>query len=306
MATYSLTWDAASVGGALSVDDHDVEYTPSGGSATVVSTSSASNSHAISGLADGVAHSFRVRAKDGSVAGPWSAAVSAGGGAASTTELVFNFNNSLADSGPNSYVLNSASGTGFDSTNKAFGSHSRAYQPYTSDSISNQGAAVTAMFSGDFTVECFYRLNPGSLGSTIFAAGVWGTVDNTGNTFDGMTVFADNYSSNYIGFYWYNGASSSGTVYSTTPMVDDGAFRHIAVVREGTTWRVYYDGARIIENTAATNADPWTSQDQTLAIGIDPYMMGYDGTDGNIDDFRVSTSALYSGATITVPTAELS
>ncbi|NDC88837.1 MAG: hypothetical protein EB075_08525 [Bacteroidetes bacterium] len=505
MATFNLTWDAASVGGALSVDDHDVEYTPSGGSATVVSTSSASNSHTISGLADGTEYSFRVRAKDGSVAGPWSAAVSAGGGsgdsswddvlllvpfdsdttdvksaiaptvsgsaiaitgsgkfgsygantasntssyatgafgggdwtvefwlnresffdnnakildlgaveleasagvdinfyhvtsdtnfgttansftqgqwfhiaivydsgvlrsyvdgvqlgslttsvtdptsvvlgntasfddlrvtasarypggttftpptaahptsgsagggAASTTELVFNFNNSLADSGPNSYVLNSAGGTGFDSTNKAFGSHSRTYQPYTSDSISNQGAAVTAMFSGDFTVECFHRLNPGSLGNTIWASGVWGTVDNTGLTFDGMTVFGDNYSNNYIGLYWYNGASSSGTIYSTTPMVDDGAFRHIAVVREGTTWRVYYDGTRIIENTAATNADPWTSQDQTLSIGIDPYMMGYDGTDGNIDDFRVSTSALYSGATITVPTAELS
>lgn len=75
MATYSLTWDAASVGGALSVDDHDIGYTPSGGEEVVVQTGSASGQHVVSGLGDGVSYSFRVRAKVGNLAGPWSPAL---------------------------------------------------------------------------------------------------------------------------------------------------------------------------------------------------------------------------------------
>ena len=72
MADYSLTWAPASAGGALAIDNHDVEYTPSGGVASVEATGSASGSYLITGLADGVVYSFRVRSKSGGVSGPWS------------------------------------------------------------------------------------------------------------------------------------------------------------------------------------------------------------------------------------------
>jgi hypothetical protein len=304
----ALTWVApATTHGTIT--DYAVEYTPSGGSPTVVLTGSTAASYTATGLTNGTEYTFRVAAIN-HTQGEWSATATATptqNAAPLNTELMLNMNNSLADASQNNYVFNSTHSLnpGFDSTNKVFGSHSRIYQPYSSDSLSNQGAAVVSMFTGDFTVECFYRLNSGVLGNTIYSGGVWGVVDSSGNSFDNMALYIDTYSSNYIAFYWYNGANSSGSIYSATAMIDDGAFRHLAVVREGTTFRVYYDGNRIIENTSANNADPWTTQSLSLSVGIDPYMAGYDGTDGNIDDFRISSAALYSGATINVPTSEL-
>ena len=310
MKKFNITWTAPADDGGAAITGHDVGYTPSGGSETVVATGSTAAAYTLGGLTDDVEYSVRVRAENSAGKGAWSSAVvqvAALPPLLAYTELMLNMNNSLADASPNNYTINIGHtlSPGFDSTNKVFGSHSRIYQPYHSDSLSDQGAAVVSMFTGDFTVECFHRLNPGVLGNTVYSGGVWGVLDLTGNAFDSMSLFFDNYSSNYIGLYWYNGANSSGTAYSGTAMVDDGVFRHLAVVREGTTFRVYYDGNRIIETTSATNADPWSTPSLMLSVGIDPYMMGFDGTDGNIDDFRVSSSALYSGATITVPSSEL-
>jgi hypothetical protein len=306
--TIDLSWSAPASDAAIT--NYRVEYTPSGGSAAEVLVGSAATSYQLTGLTNGTEYSVRVAAISAGGQGDYSVTVTGTPALPpllAYTELMLNMNNSLADASPNNYTINNfhTLSPGFDSTNKVFGSHSRIYHTYNSDSLSNQGAAVVSMFTGDFTVECFYRLNPGVLGNTVNAGGVLGVLDLTGNTFDSMSLFFDYYSSSYIGLYWYNGASSSGTAYSGTAMLDDGVFRHLAVVREGTTFRVYYDGNRIIETTSATNADPWTTPSLMLSVGTDPYMMGYDGTDGNIDDFRVSSAALYSGATITVPSSEL-
>lgn len=303
----TLTWTApATTHGTIT--DYAVEYTPSGGSPTVVLTGSTAASYTVTGLIYDTLYTFRVAGVN-HTRGEWSSSVTMAPliQVVATPELYLKMNGSLEDSSPNDYVINNPHtlNPGFDSTNKVFGSHSRIYQPYYNDSLSDQGAAVVSMFAGDFTVECFYRLNPGAIGSTITAGGVWGVLDLTGNSMDSMALFFDLYSEGYIGFYWYNGANASGTVYSSTAMIGDGVFRHIAVVRDGTWFRVYYDGNRIIETTSANNADPWTTPSLMLSVGTDPYMMGYDGTDGNIDDFRIYSAAMYSGATINVPTSEL-
>lgn len=299
MAAYKLTWDAPSVGGSASISGYEVIYTPSGGSPTVVQTGSTDTTYILTGLQGETDYAFSVRVAGG---GPLSEEVSTAGG--STTAVLLNYNNSLVDSGPNGYTFNGGAGSSFDSSNVKFGSHSRAFTLYEADS--NIGSHWKGIFTGDFTVEMFWRYNPGVLGNMAYGAGAWGLFDSTGLNYDGCAIFADANYSNYVGWYWYLGGSgSSGTLYSTTPLIDDGTFRHIAIVREGTEFRLYYDGSLIASNDAANNNEPFISTSHELQVGKDPYMMGYDGTDGNVDDFRISSSALYTGSTYTVPTSEL-
>lgn len=76
MADYTLDWSPASSGGSISVDGHDLEYTTSGGVPVIVnSDSGTSPSATLAGLSGGEPYTFRVRAKDGSLTGPWSEAV---------------------------------------------------------------------------------------------------------------------------------------------------------------------------------------------------------------------------------------
>jgi hypothetical protein len=76
MADYTLTWSPASFGGSIAVDGHDLEYTTSEGVSTVVnSDSNVSPNALLNGLSGGEPYTFRVRAKDGSLVGPWSEAV---------------------------------------------------------------------------------------------------------------------------------------------------------------------------------------------------------------------------------------
>lgn len=300
--TIDLSWTAPS--SDMSITDYSVEYTPSGGSATTVLVGSAATTYQLTGLTNGTQYSVRVAAVSAAGTGAYSTAVTGTPAATSTTAVLLNYNNSLIDSGPTGYTFTGGIGASFDAVNTKFGSHSRAFPLYTSDG--NSGSHWQLLFTGDFTVEMFWRYNSGVLGNTAYAAGAWGLFDSSGSNYDGCAIFADAYSSNAIGWYWYLGGSgSSGTIYSSTPLIDDGTFRHVAIVREGTEFRLYYDGSLIASNTQANNNAPFISTSHDLKVGIDPYMMGYDGTDGNIDDFRISSSALYSGPTYTIPTAEL-
>ena len=281
---------------------------PTGGGGTTATAlvGSAATSYQLTSLTNDTEYSVRVAAVSAAGTGAYSAAVTGTPAAAapSTTSVLLNYNNSLIDSGPTGYTFTPSTTPSFDAANVKFGSHSRAFQLYESDA--NSGSHWQTVFTGDFTVEMFWRYNPNVLNNTAWAAGAWGLFDSGGSNYDGCAIFADAYSSNAIGWYWYLGGSgSSGTIYSSTPLIDDGTFRHVAIVREGTEFRLYYDGSLIASNIQPNNNAPFISTSHDLKVGIDPYMMGYDGTDGNIDDFRISSSALYSGATYTIPSSEL-
>ena len=280
--------------------------TSGGGTTATVLVGSATTSYQLTGLTNGTQYSVRVAAASAAGTGAYSTAVTGTPAAAapSTTSVLLNYNNSLTDSGPTGYTFTPSNTPSFDAVNVKFGSHSRAFQLYQSDA--NTGSHWQTVFTGDFTVEMFWRYNPNVMNNTAWAAGAWGMFDSSGSNYDGCAIFADAYSSNAIGWYWYLGGSgSSGTIYSSTPLIDDGTFRHVAIVREGTEFRLYYDGSLIASNTQSNNNAPFVSTSHDLKVGIDPYMMGYDGTDGNVDDFRISSSALYSGATYTIPASEL-
>jgi hypothetical protein len=58
----ALTWTAPAYVGSTPITGYTVEYTPSGGSASIVNTNSTSTSYTLTGLANGTSYTVRVRA----------------------------------------------------------------------------------------------------------------------------------------------------------------------------------------------------------------------------------------------------
>jgi len=72
-----LSWSAPASNGGASITGYVVEWTPAGGSASTVSTGSASTSYTKTGLTNGTAYGFRVAAVNPAGQGPYSGSVSA-------------------------------------------------------------------------------------------------------------------------------------------------------------------------------------------------------------------------------------
>ena len=151
----------------------------------------------------------------------------------------------------------------------------------TTKYLSSTGSAFTQ--AGDFTVEGWFY--PSSVTGThsLFTLGT----ETTGR---------------YIWFL--NGAvinsnlyGASSVVYNTSLSIN--TWYHIAVVRSGSTVTLYVNGT----------ADA-TTDTQAGAIGNGALNIGADSSGatffaGNMSNFRILSSALYSGASFTVPTATL-
>ena len=85
---------------------------------------------------------------------------------------------------------------------------------------------------------------------------------------------------------------SNNNRYSSTISVSDGQWRHIAVVREGPTSRLYIDGALDISNTGGGTTN--ISNDADMLAGNGP-CVGVDGTtffDGELDEIEYFDVAL--------------
>jgi hypothetical protein len=75
MKKFNITWTAPANDGGAAITGHDVGYTPSGGSETVVATGSTAAAYTLGGLTDDVEYSVRVRAENSAGKGAWSDAV---------------------------------------------------------------------------------------------------------------------------------------------------------------------------------------------------------------------------------------
>ena len=94
---------------------------------------------------------------------------------------------------------------------------------------------------------------------------------------------------------------SSGTGSPVSYTVPTGQWVHVAIVRYRDTTRLYCDGSLVITDNG--NAGPMS--DGAIWLGrCDPAFGGSSGFTGFIDEFRFIRSAIYSGSTITVPTAQ--
>lgn len=150
------------------------------------------------------------------------------------------------------------------------------------DAIQGTGFVDTDL-QGDLTIEGWFYRN-GSSGS-----GIANVYDGTNNNRIQLAAA----SSATVAFLVVGGV----TIFqlSGDPVLED-EWHHIAYVREGDTHSLYVDGVRVDTLTDSTTPASMTKSQIARSAGLGIY----------IDDFRISDTAVYSGATYDVPTGPFS
>lgn len=164
-----------------------------------------------------------------------------------------------------------------DTAVKMFGASSLLLDG-TADYVTIDSPGIT-LGTGLFTIECFIRWPSMSGNNFVFSfGGGWGvyTFGNQWAVFDGVAT-------NPIG-----PVSTAAT----------NVWYHVALVFDGTNLSLYVAGVRLGQAAHSTNHST-----SFMRIGAQPG--GGGDSHANIDEFRVSDIARYSGASFTPPAAPL-
>jgi hypothetical protein len=147
--------------------------------------------------------------------------------------------------------------------------------------------------SGDFTID-FWILTTSSVSyecalnrpsSSSFTSGNYALLYNQG-TANGLMAF------------WCADYSSSSAMLVATTSIRDGGWHHIAVVRNGTSWKLYIDGTAEASRTSSLSIG---TSAQALYIGNDRNFAPRDMA-GYIDELRVSKGIARWTSDFTPPT----
>lgn len=174
--------------------------------------------------------------------------------------------------------------------------------------VSRDAADRTFLFNDavtgniDFTVELWMQHRP-ALGAFLFNDGL---ISNSRATGVGRWVFflssatrLEVYAENNILHLFMDGTTEDGTPINMA----DGNPHHIAWVRQGTLWTLYYDGKRAASKTATHNFGSGTAN---VHVGTDfADLSGRAWGRGLIDGVRITHAARYFGASFSLPTLPL-
>ncbi|MDP6585153.1 MAG: LamG domain-containing protein, partial [Anaerolineales bacterium] len=202
---------------------------------------------------------------------------------------------STSDESDNSHTITFAGTAQLDTAQKKFGSASLLLDG-NSDYIQVADHDSFDFDAGNFTVECWIRF--AALGNnTIFSHFANGTASS-------MSYYLTYFNSTTtlrLGHYLGTNADTS---YSWSPST--GTWYHIALVRNGTTLKVYIDGTSVISVSASTTA---------LGASEDPFRVGVfnDAStgsptldwyfNGHIDDLRITKGLARYTSNFTAPSA---
>tara|TARA_Y100000114_G_scaffold65815_1_gene60335 strand:+ start:1884 stop:3374 length:1491 start_codon:yes stop_codon:yes gene_type:complete len=159
----------------------------------------------------------------------------------------------------------------------------------------------TMALTGDFTIEGFFRTTLAQTGSapgTRQALFTYSIYNNVFNSFAGLLFWLQGEGS--LRLY----ASSGGNNWNIASnllfgSITTNSWHHIALTREGSTVRAYFDGTRTINQSMSA----FHTSNSNTALGARNTSGDY-GFNGQIDDFRIlSGLALYTGSSLTVPTS---
>jgi len=179
-----------------------------------------------------------------------------------------------------------AGGTALDTAQKRFGSASVLFPAAAGGGASAVNTSFTSPHAGDWTFEpSFFRAAANSillarLRNSTFDDGVVISLDMT--SVPGV-IAAQYIDSGGVPFL----SQVSGAIVSAD------TWYHAAVVRDGTSYSLYFNGNRIATNVDATNIRSVTEGNMNEAFGADLW----------VDEYRVSSGARYTGATYTIPAA---
>jgi hypothetical protein len=212
---------------------------------------------------------------------------------ANTRELGFDYSGQAPTT--NAYTVTVAGNAQISTAQSKFGGSS-AFFDGSGDSVSFTYSSLYSFGTQDFTIECWFRTSSLAANNTIFFAG------NDGNFFNGIYLgIGSNGSLNasvYDGSTGLNLASSASIVSTNT-------WYHIAVVRSGTSLKIYLDGTERASGTTSVSVGTATIS-PIVTIGRlygannqQQYMNGY------IDDLRVYRGLAKYTSNFTAPTSAI-
>ena len=227
--------------------------------------------------------------------------------AISGTSLLTCQSNRFVDNSANAFVITVAGNTSvqafapFDPTTaySAATVGGSAYLDGSGDylTISNPASLLT-FGTGDFTIECFVYPTVGS--SSSYVCWIYGTTVV-------INAIIINSNTGAVTFRLRGTNLSETDVISSTGLLRVGEWTHLALVRTGTNFYGYVNGTRF-STTIASNAAFNEAQAQFFTqpqIGAKSNTVG-DYFTGYVSGWRaLKGTALYTAATITVPTAPL-
>ena len=199
-------------------------------------------------------------------------------------------NNAFDDGSTNNYTVTAAANV----TQNSFGPFARPDGEWGVDFDGNGDSLTftndaTMLLDGDYTFELFFN-----------ARTIIQDSQHPNTILIGTTQLYIHSSSRYISWY----ANSGNIVHSANNSIITNVWNHVAIVRSGTgsnNTSMYLNGTRVqqYQNTATLGADSGTAR-------IGSYSAAGGNFDGQISNLRIlKGTALYSGSSITVPTAAL-
>jgi len=295
VAQATVFWSVPDNRLSLSPIDYRVQYKAGAGDWVTFSRNQSENRVAVvTGLTNGVSHRFRVATVSQIGVGDYSDQSNAVIPAVAPTpeKILLHF-----DGVGNSFTDSSAT----PRTIQAFGD-------VTQSSAASKFGGKSGLFSGgyltttgiefgasDFSAEAFIKTTSSRQYATIvsvpngyFDPGAW-TILLNATQFGSVSVYAADYS------------TSNPLLHFATAGVCDGAWHHIAFVRNGTTASLYIDGTR---QDSKTFPNPFSITGSPISVGTDTVFNTREFI-GNIDELRIVSlsNGGYTGTSITVPAA---
>ena len=197
-------------------------------------------------------------------------------------------NNTFLDSGPNTFSITRGGNTTQGSFSP-YGSNWSNNFDGSGDYLQTGNAANLALGTGNFTIECWFnRASGNNNGLFQLSTTVGGFVESDVNN------LAIGLSDSTINYYVNNNTYATSTV-----SIPNGTWKHIALVRNGTTTTLYYNGVSV---GSVSDSKDYTA---TYLVVGGYYSSSYTWN-GLISNFRiVKGTAVYTSA-FTPPTASLS
>ena len=197
---------------------------------------------------------------------------------------LYHFNSNFDDSSGNNYSL--SGNAVISNTQSKFGGSSALF--YVSDSVSSSVDAIPPFAESDFTVEFWMYY---TRGENIFDAPTENLVGFLPSSLpsERLMIRLDSSIGGTLQVEMVGGSTTSGfitTSITKTNLRDRWA--HIAFVRQGTSFKLYVDGALAGSVTYSASF----SIPATLTIGKLPGGGNY--YRGHIDELRISASAVYT------------
>jgi hypothetical protein len=207
----------------------------------------------------------------------------------SDTGVLLHFDNNSTDSSSNSISFSTTGSSGYTTSYKKFGTHSKVFDG-TSDYLNNTHGSDGTIFhrgTGDFTIECWYYATDWTNSRTLIR------IDANNDT--SQQLLFGYMQESGTGFNNYISADGSGWgVLGGQPEFTGASlntWQHLALERHGNNFNFYLDGVKKDTDTSSASL----SNQSYMRIGgpSHDYFQGY------MDEVRYSTVARYQGSNFT-------